>query len=237
MIGILRFRRKHGSMPQFEEAIARLSDELALTEAFADKMIRDGHYKAAAGVVAEQESRMAMHHQAMASAFRPHHRRVQVALGGLAAAMILGSASFAFVGSRGSADQSAHEVIHSVEKNLQNAASARTDAEASTFVTAALGDLAALGEQLGVDVATRERAGDSIERQLSLLLQARPQMASLARKILEAARAAQVEVSAPSASPTPAPSVDASHTPKPQPSNSAPPSGPPAPEPTPPPTP
>ncbi|GAC1410230.1 MAG: hypothetical protein NVSMB57_03770 [Actinomycetota bacterium] len=63
----MRFRRKAESIPPFEEAIARLSDELALTENFARQMIREGHYKTAAAVVEEQRSRLKAHHLSMLS--------------------------------------------------------------------------------------------------------------------------------------------------------------------------
>ena len=235
---ILRFGRKAEPVPQFEEAIARLSDELALTENFARQMIRDGHYKAAAAVVEEQTTRMKGHHMAMLSAFRPNVRRIQLAAGGIAAVMLLGSASLILVGSQSPEpkQQSAPEIVNTVTEKIAHAAGALTDAEATRYVTSALGDLASLHQGGPAAPESPKLDGIDLTRELDALLREHPQMAALVRRLVAAARASKVEVNP--AVQIPSPPSSASSKPSPNPKSSSKPSHPkqsssPSPEPAP----
>lgn len=229
---ILPFRSRRARMPEFSEALAHLQEEITLTESFAGAMIRSGDYKAAIGAIDEQRERLAAAELTMLTAMRPRPRRVQVAAAGIAAIMMVGSASIAFVAfqpSEAVAGQQA--IISQAGKKLELAASAKTQAQVTALVDGAIADLAQLGESAG----SNPKIGDDFEGlqdSLTQLLVKRPNMRGLlAARIAQLKDRVDLEVpepetsqqppdktlpsESPKASPGPAPSSSESSAPQP----------------------
>lgn len=171
---ILRFRRR-GQIPRFEEALARLTEELTLTQSYADAMIRSGQYKAAIAVVDEQRDRLAAAQEQMLAAMRPHPRRGRVAAAGLAAAMLVGSASFAALSTRNQppAEAQAPDVIQRVEDRLEEAALVEDETRASTIVAEALADLISIGPELSKDPEIQQQVESMLRKQIDRLQERR----------------------------------------------------------------
>ncbi|MHB8513282.1 MAG: hypothetical protein ACYDCC_14050 [Actinomycetota bacterium] len=192
---LLKFKRKHGEVPAFEAGLARLQEELALTDNFATQMVREGYYKAATAVIEEQQQRIDMHHEAMRRAFRPRARRTYVALGGIAAIMLIGSASVALVGFSSDSTPSAVAVIHRVEQKIASATVAKNSAEARNDVNAAIGEMSALQGQSTTDLTPQ--IDPSLLSQLSAQLgelQNQPGLANLIKTMVDVARKSQVQI-------------------------------------------
>ncbi|GAC1410228.1 MAG: hypothetical protein NVSMB57_03760 [Actinomycetota bacterium] len=139
--------------------------------------------------------------------------------------------------------QSAPEIMNTVTEKIAQAAGARTDAEATRFVTSALGDLASLHPGGSNVPETPKIDGLDLTRELNALLREHPQMAALVQRVLAAARASKVEISPalpvtpPASSPSAKPNGKSKSSPKSQPSPSSSPSAAPPPAPPAPPTP
>lgn len=215
---ILRFRRR-GQIPEFEEALAHLTEELTLTQSYADLMIRSGHYKAAAAVVDEQRARLAGAQEAMLTALRPR-RRSHAAIAGLAAVMLVGSASFAALSSRNAEDPTSTPVVlERVEAQLEEAATESDQARANTIVAEALAELISIGPEMSQDPEIQRQVESMLRKQIDRLTQ-RPSTQSLIAQIAEAAKKVKAEIKDP---PSPEPQPE----PKPE-SQPAPPAAPPA---------
>ncbi|HEX9695340.1 MAG TPA: hypothetical protein VGB64_03395 [Actinomycetota bacterium] len=166
---ILRFRRR-GQIPQFEESLARLTEELTLTQSYADAMIRGGQFKAAVGVIDEQRERLASAQEDMLAALRPRYQRGRAAVAGLAAAMLVGSASFAALSSRNApADASTPVVLERVEAQLEEAATVEDATRASTIVAEALADLISIGPELSNDPEIQQQVESMLRKQIDRL--------------------------------------------------------------------
>lgn len=208
---ILRFRRR-GHIPEFEEALARLTEELTLTQNYADIMIRTGHYKAAAAVVDEQRARLAAAQESMLGALRPR-RRSHAAIAGLAAVMLVGSASFAALSSRApDADASSPPVVlERVEAQLEEAAGETDEKRANTIVAEALADLISIGPEMSQDPEIQRQVESMLRKQLDRLTQ-RPSTQSLINQIQEAVKKVKAEIKDPSPTP-PAPQPESQPAP------------------------
>lgn len=202
---ILRFRRR-GQIPQFEQALARLTEELTLTQSYADAMIREGQYKAAIAVMDEQRSRLVGAQQEMLAAFRPDHRRGRVAVAGLAAVMLVGSASFAALSSRNTppAEASTPVVLERVEAQLEQAAITTDETRASTIVAEALADLISIGPELSRDPEIQQQVESMLRKQIDRLSERRSGR-MLVAQLNAAVQKVKAEVDKPSP-PPPAPS-------------------------------
>ncbi|HVL89148.1 MAG TPA: hypothetical protein VM841_02820 [Actinomycetota bacterium] len=208
---ILRFRRR-GQIPQFEEALARLTEEITLTQSYADAMIRSGQYRAAFAVVDEQRDRLVHAQEQMLAAMRPRHRRGRVAAAGLAAAMLVGSASFAALSSRNDAPSapSAPAVLERVENRLAEAALVDDERRASTIVAEALADLISIGPELSRDPEIQQQVESMLRKQIDRLTERRSGTALIAQlnAAVEKVKAEVSEPDPPPPAPEPKPQTD-----------------------------
>lgn len=222
MARIIPFRRRRDSVRLFEETLAHLQEELALTETFANAMVREGQLGAAVGVIDEQRRRLAQSETEMRDAFRPRRRRLQV-MGGIAAVMAIGTASFAALNLRAPAAGSAPAAIERAEQKLDRAEVAGSSAQAQALVTDALDELSAIEGEIAADPQINNEVRGILERQLELLKK-RPELRSLMVRIkavakqvrvdvAEAAKQAQQTTPPPAPSPSPEPSTGAPQPP------------------------
>lgn len=203
--------RKGPRIPQFEEALARLSDELSLTENFTTAMVRDGDYAAALRVIDEQRERLQKAESHMLAAFRPAgRRRMQVALGGIAAVMLLGSASFAMISGRSNDANTAPAIIERAQEKIAQAADATSEAQVAGFLDGAIAELSTLnGTAPDSQINNEDVRG--LELMIKELIAKRPYMSQLLVRRLVKIKA-QVTVHVPDAdipTPTPTPSAKA----------------------------
>lgn len=206
---LVGFRRR-GTIPAFEEALTRLQGELALTERFAGSMMRDGHHKAALAVIDEQRGRLAEAEASMRAAFR-RPRRLQAAFGGIAAVMILGSASLAAFAVR-SSQPSAPAVLERVERKFERAAATADTGRAASIVSEALDDIAAMDPSTFDDQEFRDQVRDLLAEQLARV-QRHPSLRKLATRISEIAERVKAEVDDEHDSEVPPPSAPESEAP------------------------
>ena len=198
---ILRLRRR-GQIPEFEESLAHLSEEITLTQSYADLMIREGHFRAAAAVIDEQRERLTAAQETMLAALRPR-RRTHVAIAGLAAVMLVGSASFAALSSRGTdPSTSTPVVIDRVQAQLEEAASVTDQARANTIVAEALKDLISIGPEMSQDPEIQQQVESMLRKQLDRLNQ-RPSMQRMIDQFTEAAKKVKAEIEDPDSPPPP----------------------------------
>jgi hypothetical protein len=97
---LVRLRRGRSPLHAVEEAIAALHEEMTYSLNFAHAMVRDENYRAAAEVIEEQRRSLIRTSEAIETALRTPEiartrMRLQAALAGVAAAVMIGSAAFA----------------------------------------------------------------------------------------------------------------------------------------------
>lgn len=100
---LIRMRPRRSSFYALEETIASLHEELEFTLNYAQAMVRDRNYRAAAEVIDEQRRSLAAATKRMERAFAPEapvrrQARVRAALVGVAATLALASGAFAAFG-------------------------------------------------------------------------------------------------------------------------------------------
>lgn len=138
---ILSLRRRRGAIPEFEASLARLSEELVLTESFTELMLRDGNLEAAAAAVDEQRDRLRKAEAQMLASLRPHGRRTQVVAAAVAALMMLGSGALVALRALSPNTQTAKVAIQRIEQRLDQVAEAPTAIQANRIA----GDLPEFG--------------------------------------------------------------------------------------------
>src|ERR1051326_1419276 len=125
-------------LPEVEAHIAQLSEELSLTAAFVHATHRRGENRAAAGAIDEQRVRLVARQRAMLHQLaRPRNHRIHAALAGVAAALLVGSASFASYRAIAPTAPAKENVIHSATVRLAEAQAAQDP----TTVAQIIGDV------------------------------------------------------------------------------------------------
>ncbi len=121
---LIRLRPRRGSFYALEETIAALHEELQFTLNYAQAMVRDRNYRAAAEVIEEQRRSLVVATRRIERAVAPEapvrrQARVRAALVGVAAAMALASGAFAAFGPASSKAPATATRIQAIEEASQ----------------------------------------------------------------------------------------------------------------------
>jgi hypothetical protein len=205
MARIAGFRRPR-PIPEVESEIAHLTEELSLTAAFVSAMERQGAYRAALGVLDEQQRRVASSERAMVAALaKPRTHRMHAALAGVAAVLMFASGAFAGYRAFGP-DNTQHEtLIHSASAKLAEAATASDPTQVEALVGQVHDELSSLAPGALSNTAMREDVQGLLEAELQLLAQRAPQASGLVQQVHTLAKSLKVEVKSPTPVPTAAP--------------------------------
>jgi hypothetical protein len=184
-----------------EAQIARLHEELSLTTAFVLAMHRGGDDRAAVGAIDEQRIRLAAGRRAMLKEMaRPRNHRIHAALAGLAAAVLVGSASFAGYRALAPAAPNSVRAIHTASVALQEAQAAQDPSTVAQLIGDAHRSLLSLSASALVDTQNRATVGRLLEQELQIIQSKASGSATLVSQV--ASVAAQLNVELPKIQPS-----------------------------------
>lgn len=181
-------------LPEVEAHIAQLSEELSLTAAFVHAMHRRGEDRAAAAAIDEQRNRLVVRQRAMLRQLaRPRNHRIHAALAGLAAAVLVGSASFA--GYRALTPGPANQaVIHSATVRLAEAQAAQDPATVAQIIGDVHRSLLSLSPQSLVDTRDRDTVTQLLAQELQIIQSKAADAPALVNQVTSIARQLNVDV-------------------------------------------
>lgn len=188
---LIRMRPRRASFYALEETIASLYEELQFTLNYAQAMVRDRNYRAAAEVIEEQRRSLVVATKRMEEAVKPEapvrrQARVRVGLVGVAAAMALASGAFAAFGPSAPNEPAANTKIQAVRDASQalSAATGITDPQTLQLIVGdAQAKILAVASLNSADPAVRTTLLESVRNLKDVL-----QNPNVPRSIREQAR-------------------------------------------------
>ena len=174
---LIRMRPRRSTLYVVEETIASLHEELEFTLNYAQAMVRDRNYRAAAEVIDEQRRSLARASTRMERAIAPEapvrrQARVRAALVGVAAAMALASGAFAAFGpnSKPSAPASDIEAIQQVTEDLTAATTIQSPAKLQQIVSDANEQISEIANLKPSDPALQRSLLESVQNLRRVLI-------------------------------------------------------------------
>ena len=173
---LLGFRKVRSPLRAVEEAIAALHEELAFSLNYAHAMVRDENYRAAAEVIEEQRRSLIRTSEALEEALRRPERdrnrhRVQAALAGLAAAVLVGSGAFAAWGPQAPPSSGRVQAIQQASEALSRASAISDPQALTTLVGAAQDAVLTVAETASADPAVKRSLLEFVQKQTEVLQQ------------------------------------------------------------------
>ncbi len=179
-------------LPEVEARIAVLSEELPLTAMFAAAMARDGRTRAALGVIDEQRASLRRAQTEMLRSLAARkRRRIQAALAGSVAAVMIASGSYAMIQALRPEAPKKAELISRATAKIEEARLAASATEFTAIVEEVQESIFALPSDALADPETKEDVATLLGRAQTLVASA-PNAAELLAKVQQIAKKVDV---------------------------------------------